>query len=225
MVFPYGEAQRKVAFDLHCPFMSLPACFGAATDAAAPVPYFRIGSSLPQSIEHDEPGELQVGLVWAGRPTLAADASRSIDLDHFHPLRALANVKLHSLQLEDGWQANDEWRLVMSNPMRDEFDFLDTANVIAHLDAVVAVDTAVAHLAGAMGVPVWLLNRVGSEWRWGLAGERSHWYPTLRIVRQQYGQDWAPAIARVVAEVGAIARSGRSAVRHSRLAVAGDHDL
>ena len=74
---------------------------------------------------------------------------------------------------------------------------MDTAALVMNLDLVITVDTAIAHLAGALGQPVWMLNRFGSEWRWGLGREASPWYPSMRIFNQERAGDWAPVIARV----------------------------
>ncbi len=85
--------------------------------------------------------------------------------------------------------------------MDDCHDFMDTAALMCELDLVISVDSAVAHLAGALGKPVWLLNRYGSEWRWGLEGEQSPWYPSMRIFRQLDANSWEPVIARLADEL------------------------
>jgi hypothetical protein len=87
-------------------------------------------------------------------------------------------------------------------------DFLDTAALVANLDLVISVDTSVAHLAGALGKPVWLLNRFESEWRWQLGREDSPWYPTMRIFRQPALNDWDSVVKRVAGELARFARSG-----------------
>ncbi len=85
--------------------------------------------------------------------------------------------------------------------MDDCKDFLDTAALVANLDLVISVDTAVAHLAGALGKPVWLLNRFASKWRWGLAREDSPWYPTMRIFREPAPDSWDEVLERVAGEL------------------------
>jgi len=85
----------------------------------------------------------------------------------------------------------------LATPLRKEFDFLDTASIINDLDLVISVDTAMAHLAGAMGKPVWLLNRASSEWRWGWKRTGSPWYPTMRIFNQETLFDWQPVLDEV----------------------------
>ena len=87
-------------------------------------------------------------------------------------------------------------------------DFMDTAALIVNLDLVVSVDTSVAHLAGALGRPVWLLNRFESEWRWLRDGEESPWYPTMRVFRQFAANDWEGVIARLADELARLAASG-----------------
>ena len=94
--------------------------------------------------------------------------------------------------------------------MDDCRDFMDTAALIYNLDLVITIDTAVAHLAGAMGKPVWLLNRVESDWRWGLAGERSSWYPSIRIFRQEQPFDWTPVIKTVARELTELVAHGHA---------------
>ena len=86
-------------------------------------------------------------------------------------------------------------------------DFMDTAALAANLDLVITVDSAVAHLAGAIGKPVWLLNRSTSEWRWGLESDRSPWYPSMRIFRQPTGEGWDGVIAQVAEELEVFRRT------------------
>ena len=101
-------------------------------------------------------------------------------------------------------------------------DFLDTAAVIEQLDLVISVDTAVAHLAGAMGKPVWMLNRFESEWRWMLEREDSPWYPTMRIFRQSRRGDWDDVIARVASALKKLAGQQRAKSWLRRLFISRD---
>jgi hypothetical protein len=87
-------------------------------------------------------------------------------------------------------------------------DFLDTARLVAQLDVVITVDSAVAHLAAAMGKPVWLLDRYSPCWRWGLGTTTTHWYPTMTIYRQPVPGDWGPVIARVLADLDRMLDAG-----------------
>ena len=123
----------------------------------------------------------------------------------FMPRFARDGVRLVSLQKGD---AAKEWR-GLAREGGDWIDacsdFLDTAALISVLDLVISVDTAVAHLAGALGRPVWLLNRFGSEWRWGRGPTCTPWYPTMRIFNQQRQGEWSEVIDRIDAELGTLA--------------------
>jgi hypothetical protein len=134
-----------------------------------------------------------VGIAWAGAKTLKDDARRSIPFDVFAPLLSTEGATFVSLQKGD---AADDWPAETGHPIADCDDLMDTAALIMGLDLVIAVDTAVVHLAGALGKPVWLLNRFESEWRWGCEAESSVWYPTMRILRQGAGEPWSQVIAR-----------------------------
>lgn len=190
------------------PMMSLPQRF-ATRLATIPnrVPYLTVPVSLREKWHArlaSTPG-LKVGLAWAGNPAFAADAVRSLDLREFAPLLDIGGITLISLQKgaparqvhETGWPIHD-W-------MAECTDFLDTGALLENLDLVISVDTAVAHLAGALGKPVWLLNRFESEWRWLLDREDSPWYPTLRLFRQPAPGDWHGVVARVAEELATLA--------------------
>ena len=154
---------------------------------------------------------LRVGVVWAGNPRLGglsydrADRRRSLPVAMLAPL-ALPGVSLVSLQKgEAGRQARV---VAMTDWTAGLHDMADTAALVCALDLVISVDTAVAHLAGALGRPVWLLNRFDNDWRWLLGRDDSPWYRTLRQFRQSAPGEWAEVIARVAAalsdQVGAI---------------------
>jgi hypothetical protein len=145
---------------------------------------------------------MRVGLAWAGqaRPWLpgfsTVDRRRSMRLAQLAPLGAVEGVRFVNLQ---AGAAGAEARqppagMVLDDPMAAVADFADTAAIIANLDAVVSVDTAVVHLAGAMGKPVFLLDRYDNCWRWLSGRDDSPWYPTLRIFRQAKIGDWAPVM-------------------------------
>jgi len=189
-------------FDRHCPLMSLPLLFDTSLETIpGEVPYARVPAVLGRKWA-DKLAALQrprVGLVWAGGALFRSDPlrTRSVSLERFSPVLAIGGASFVSLQKgEDadqlkgsGWKVHD-W-------MDECEDFLDTAAVIEQLDLVISVDTAVAHLAGALGKPVWMLNRFESEWRWMLEREDSPWYPTMRIFRQSSSGDWDDVVARV----------------------------
>ena len=159
---------------------------------------------------------LRVGLAWAGqaRPWLpgfsALDRRRSIDPAELAPLGGLAGVSLVSLQKRPATVAAEPLLpgIALTDPMPGVADFADTAAIIAGLDVVVSVDTAVAHLAGALGKRVFLLDRYDNCWRWLAGRDDSPWYPALRIFRQPRPGDWATPVARVAAELRRLARGG-----------------
>lgn len=198
-----ARGDKLPAFSRHLPLMSLPHILGTTAetipDAAgylrAPadrVAYWRARVA-------DLPG-LRVGLVWAGNPRLGgtsydhADSRRSIHLEQLRPL-VMPGVALVSLQKGAGA------RQVRDFPITDwsrEFDDMaETAALILALDLVISVDTSVAHLAGALGAQVWLLNRFDCDWRWLVAGQTSVWYQTLRQFRQPVAGNWATPIAEL----------------------------
>ena len=147
---------------------------------------------------------LRVGIAWHGFRRLVTDAIRSTSLTDWFPLiRTHSDIRWVSLHQDDYDDQERSWitDLGLETPLRSEFDFLDTARVVSSLDLVISVDTAIAHLAGAMGKPVWLLNRASSEWRWGWKRTVSPWYPTMRIFNQQDLFDWRPALEEVEAAI------------------------
>jgi len=191
-------------FDLHCPIMSLPFLFGTTLDAVpGHVPYI----AIPDQLGNEWKDRLKsitrtkVGLAWAGSKTLPYDARRSIPLSAFDPLRRSDGVQLISLQKGEGAEQVDAWRGQIEDWMDDCADFMDTAALVNNLDLVISVDSAVVHLAGALGKPVWLLNRYGSEWRWGRKSVSCPWYPSMRIFRQRERENWTGVIAEVTSEL------------------------
>ena len=173
-------------YDVFCPLLSLPGVFGATLDTIPPpVPLaFHPGPARPG---------LQVGLAWAGSAAFIHDGARSAGLAALAPLAGVAGVTFHSLQRP----AQDLNGFPMLDRMADMADFADTAAVIAGLDLVICVDTAIAHLAATMGKEVWLLSRHMGCWRWLRDREDSPWYPTLRIYRQERPNDWASVVERL----------------------------
>jgi tetratricopeptide (TPR) repeat protein len=192
------------AFDWHCPIIRLAEVFGTTLRTIpATVPYLHADPGLVTDwAEHLPPrdGRKRIGLVWAGSarentPQLAAiDRRRSLAPSALAPLLAVPGVAWVSLQL--GRAAPD---FPLHDPMGAVRDFADTAAILASLDALVSVDTSVVHLAGGMGVPVFLLDRYDNCWRWLSGREDSPWYPSLRIFRQPAWGDWDTPIRRVAA--------------------------
>jgi hypothetical protein len=193
------------AFDYHCPLLSLPAAFGTTMQTIpAPPSYLRADPSLWADFLAACPG-LKVGLVWAGKsrtaqPHAAAiDKRRSMHLADMAPLLSVPGCSFVSLQL--GPPASQLQALPEGVQLHDVAsrltDWTDTADLIAGLDLVIAVDTAVVHLAGALGKPVWMLNRFDSCWRWLLHRDDTPWYPSMRQFRQTSRGDWDGVIGRV----------------------------
>jgi tetratricopeptide (TPR) repeat protein len=183
-------------FTHHCPLMSLPAVF-ATTLATVPaqVPYLCASAA---AILPPQP-ELTIGLNWAGNPHYRADRERSTTLSTFEPLLRLPGIRWVSLQ------KGEAARQISSLPPHlrpidsgsQDRDLADTAATIANLDLVVTTDSAVAHLAGALGRPLWLLLPWQSDWRWMQQIETTPWYPTARLWRQSTPNNWPELITRL----------------------------
>ena len=204
------------SFDFQCPFVSLPRVFDTSLETIPnDGPYVSVDAALARRWGAMLPGDgMLVGLVWAGqsRPHLAGfntlDARRSIELGRLAPLAQVPGVRLVSLQL--GPAAEQARQLPLFDPTAEVTDFADTAAIIANLRVVVSVDSAVAHLAGAMGKPVLLLDRYDNCWRWLHGRTDSPWYPTLRIFRQSRPGEWEPVVQRVARALTAyVAREPR----------------
>jgi tetratricopeptide (TPR) repeat protein len=195
--------------DYHAPLLCLPRLLGTelATIPAA-VPYL---AAEPAQIRrwHDRlaPDQARIGLVWAGAArdgdprALIVDRRRSLELAALEPLGGRRGVQFVSLQ--KGLPSTQARRpppgLELFDPTGELEDFADTAALVAALDLVIAVDTAVAHLAGALGRPVWLLSRLDGCWRWLLERDDSPWYPTLKLFRQRREGGWSPVVDAVAA--------------------------
>ena len=190
--------------DFHCSLMSLPGIF-ATTLATIPaaVPYLR---AAPERIEHwrrkfDGVNKLRVGLVWSGDQRLDDDRMRSLHFDRLLPLLSVPNVAFYSLQLgEESARQMERAPQVTAHVVNfaaELSDFQETAALAENLDLTICVDTSSAHLVGAIGKPVWLLNRFNTCWRWMLDRSDSPWYPTMRIFRQPRLGDWDSVIAEV----------------------------
>lgn len=204
MVISQVENSTFSFFDCYCSMMSLPYLFKTTLGTIPQeVPYIFVPDELKtkwNTLTSTLSG-VKVGVAWAGNSALDADARRSIPLAIFEPFFKVSGVHLFSLQKGD---ASDQlkqlgWDVV--DVMGECEDYLDTASLISHLDLVISVDTSVVHLAGAIGKPVWLLNRYESEWRWMLERSDSPWYPTVRIFRQIESHDWTQTVERVANEL------------------------
>lgn len=198
-VITSAEEAAGCEFDLQCSVMSLPFAFATRLDTIpAKVPYVSVPSEASARFRDRLAGvRPRVGIAWAGSRTLEEDDRRSIAFEHLAPLLELDHVEWVSLQKGD---ASRDWSAVRGSAadcIEICGDLLDTAGLIMHLDLVISVDTVVAHLAGALGRSVWLLNRYPSEWRWSTEGSTSAWYGGMRIFRQSAPSRWEDVIQSV----------------------------
>ena len=209
------DADPAVDFDVFVPLLSLPGIF-ATTLASIPnkVPYLKADPGKSSAWGRRLAGDgLRVGLVWAGTAT---DPHRASPLAWFAPLSTIGGIRIYGLQKGPAADLLETEGLPqgmrMENIGREFEDFGDTAAAIENLDLVVSIDTSVAHLAGAMGKPVYLLLPNVPDWRWMLDREDSPWYPTMRLYRQEKPGDWGPPLTRVARRVDMLARSLQLAI-------------
>ena len=201
----FGPGDMPHPVDAQAPLCSLPHLLAAAPAASGSGPYLHACRPVPLPDRAVATGP-RVGLVWAGNPTHANDANRSMRLADLAPLLALPEPAWFSLQLGSGPAelAASPWagRLRDLSPLLT--DFAATAAVLSQLDLLICVDTAAAHLAGALARPVWiLLPAVGTDWRWATAGTSTAWYPSARLFRQRQAGAWAPVVAEIAALLAA----------------------
>jgi tetratricopeptide (TPR) repeat protein len=208
-----GHGEPLPAFDVHCPLASLPLAF--KTDLAtvpADTPYLRapepqIEKWRPRLASLPPP---RVALAWSGRTTHINDRNRSLSLPLLEPLLTLPGISFISVQHEP---RPDDAGILAREPRimhvgGELADFTDTAAVLALCDLVICVDTSIAHLAGALGRPAFVLLPFQPDWRWTLDRDRSPWYPAVRLFRQPAIGDWDSVIGRVAAELpGAVAKA------------------
>ena len=193
------DESPRIAYDFYIPLMSLPLVLATTLESIpANVPYLsssaekrdywksRIGGAGPK-----------IGLVWAAKSTNEHD--RSCPLDEFGPLFALRNAQFYGLQKGEDENQADNFPADIINLGPKFVTFADTAGAIESLDLVISVDTAVAHLVGAMGKPVWLVLPYAADWKWLMERQDSPWYPTMRLFRQPRPGDWT-AVVNVVAD-------------------------
>jgi tetratricopeptide (TPR) repeat protein len=198
------------AFDLECPLMSLPAVFGTTVETVPWTgPYLGAPSEVAAEKRRQFPSvrkddlSLRVGLAWAGNPRYKSDRQRSMQLILLLPLLRTRGVTFISLQKGP---ATEQLAALPGNVFlwdgssRDR-DLAETAALVAGLDLVIATDSCVAHLAGAMGKPVWILLPHLADWRWMEKMETTPWYPTARLLRQSKAGDWGGVVERVIEEL------------------------
>lgn len=206
------ESQALPSFDCRVSLLSLPRLFWAGHGAvtAAP-PYLHPPPSTDWQRRIAAGATMTVGLCWAGRSSHADDFKRSMSLERLRPLMDIPGLRLFSLQIDPpdcGPKALPECVTDLGPKLES---FLDTAQAITALDLVITVDTALAHLAGALGRPVWVMLAKAPDWRWGMEGERTPWYPSMRLFRQSCAGDWSEVIGRISAAL----RRGQASSRRA----------
>ncbi|HEY4352167.1 MAG TPA: tetratricopeptide repeat-containing glycosyltransferase family protein [Paraburkholderia sp.] len=206
-----GESEQVPHFDYHIPTMSLAFALGIrAADLATPGPYIHADDALVRQWDDLFAGSSRrpaVGIVWSGSSTHLNDRNRSIALEQLEPLFD-ADADFFALQqdVRDSDRASLaqlEQRAMLRDVSARLATFADTAALIARLDLVISVDTAVAHLAGALGKPVWIALPFMPDWRWQLNRNDSPWYPEARLFRQTSRGDWTGVVAALRAEIDA----------------------
>jgi Flp pilus assembly protein TadD len=188
-----GEPMPHV--DYWAPMMSLGGIVGTSLDnIPANVPYLRSDAEAVERwrAELSSHEGFKVGIAWQGNPTHKSDFYRSIPLSQFAPIAAVPGIHLYSLQVGPGREQLADWidRWPITDLADRLGDFHNTAAAVSNLDLVITCDSAPAHLAGALGVPVWLALAITPDWRWLLGRSDSPWYPTARLFRQQQPGDW-----------------------------------
>jgi Flp pilus assembly protein TadD len=195
--------------DLQCPLLSLPHVFRTTLETIpAKMPYL-IPDATAKAYWHErlaqEPPGLKVGLNWAGNPLPRRNRKRTIGLAAMAPLAVLQGVRFYSLQKGPGAEETmPPAGLTLVDWTSGLNDLADTAALIANLNLVITCDTSVAHLAGALGIPVWVGLRFAPDWRWMLGRADSPWYPTMRLFRQPRPGDWTPVITAMTDELGGL---------------------
>jgi Flp pilus assembly protein TadD len=222
MAFEYGSFEPNC--DLHAPLLSLPAIFGTTLETLpAQVPYLvtdkwlvdHWGAELDKataldrgdgtlaeigSVSTDRGRPFRIGIAWQGNPAHRNDRWRSFRLAHFAPLAELPGIRLVSLQTDHGLdqlKAADRRFPIIELPGRRCQDFMETAAIMTHLDLIITPDTALAHLAGGLGLRVWTGLCTVDEWRWLAGRDDTPWYPTMRLFRQTTIDDWDGVFRRM----------------------------
>jgi hypothetical protein len=204
-------------FDVRCSLMTVPLAFRTTLETIPrDVPYLWADPAL---VERWRPrlapdAALRIGVVWAGNPRQATETKRGIGIDGYRALFPVPGTRWFSLQV--GPRAPDVARLppgMVTDLSSELTDFAQTAAVIRNLDLVITTDTSVAHLAGALGQPVWTMLRWSPDWRWAMSGQSNAWYPTMRLFRQARRDDWREPLAEARRELEALAAHRAAAPR------------
>ncbi|MBU1343729.1 MAG: tetratricopeptide repeat-containing glycosyltransferase family protein, partial [Proteobacteria bacterium] len=189
-------------FDFHIPLMSLPRIFNTTLKTVpADIPYLTADQNLAQIWKKriKKNSSFKIGIVWAGHPGHTNDGTRSTYLSLFSVLKQVKGIALFSLQIEkyEKWTDINPRKIIDQDLGEQISDFADTAAIIENLDLVISVDTAIVHLAGALGKQVWTLLPFSPDWRWMIDQEDSPWYPTMKLFRQPAPGDWKSVFKKV----------------------------
>jgi len=202
-------------YDLHCPLPSLPLALETRLETIpADTPYLHAADSAVASWRQrlGDVSGLRIGLAWSGNPNHVRDRERSMTLDQLAPL---LDCEASFVSLQKQYRVGEAERLAQSgirDVSADLHDFADTAALISALDLVITVDTGVAHLAGALGKPVWIMVTHAPDWRWLLGRDDSPWYSTARLFRQGESRDWRDVVARVHAALQEVGEEAKKAI-------------
>jgi hypothetical protein len=201
-------------YDVYAPLLTVPGLVGTAPESVPTlVPYLTPAPELVEKWRRELASldGFKVGINWQGNPQYAGDRHRSIPLEYFEPLARIPGVRLISLQKNHGQEQlkahGERFGIHDLGPRLDEQTgpFMDTAAAMVNLDLFITSDTAVAHLAGALGVPTWLPLSTAADWRWMTSREDNPWYPTMRLFRQAEFMVWGPVFARLANELRRLA--------------------
>ena len=198
-LLPLHDGEPDAEFDVDVEIMELAHVFRITPERlGAPVPYLR--AELP-SRDHDPAAPISVGMVWRSGDW---DPRRSVPAELLRPLAAIPGVSLRLLQRGQGLVEAPPW---LGTPSGSD-DVLDAARAMQAMDLVITVDSMPAHLAGALGLPVWTLLPAPADWRWMEGRDDTPWYPTMRLFRQPAPGDWRAVMAQVAAALQALAKAG-----------------
>ncbi len=225
-VFALGS-EASVTYEVQVPLLSLPNRFGTTVETIPnKVPYLRPPPDAKTRIKRRKDSKLAVAFVWAGRPTHSDDRFRSCPLQWFAGLFDIPGIDFYSIQ----WGPRSaelkphQGRDNVFNLSEKLTDFGETAAIIDQVDLVISIDSAVTHLAGALGKPVWTILPFGGEWRWLFRREDSPWYPNMRLFRQRILGDWRPVFLRIAAALQQQVQAGDDTGGAAADTAVGQHD-
>jgi hypothetical protein len=209
-----GQGDALPAFDVQAPLLSLPGILKTSPETIpADVPYLSVRPAAVQAWRErlKEIDGFRIGIAWQGNPAVRGDRLRSIALGHFAALAEIPGVRLVSLQKGPGAEqleaAGGRFRITELGSRLQ--DFADTAAVMNSLDLVITSDTGPAHLAGALGVPVWVALSLAPDWRWSSGRSDSPWYPTMRLFRQKEWGNWQAVFEEIKKSLCELVSSSR----------------